>query len=366
MKNFLSVGLAAVILFVGAATFALARSEVVISGSGSSLEVEESARLIGGSAGAGDFPYHAQLKSSEFSAAVASPVFFSRRRATPGAEDDVSSPAFSGQGGLDPGLISVESSSIFAFASPVTSLASGNERDGVATYIVQEGDTVSSIAAQFGISNGSIVWSNSLSNANYLRPGQKLAILPVSGVLHKVKQGETLIGVLKRYKGDLEKTLAINDLPLDGTILAGQELVVVDGAPPSPPPAPRYSAPQYAQSTVSAGYFIYPTTGRNWGRIHANNGVDIANSCGTPIYSAAAGTVILSDGAGWNGGFGKYIKIKHPNGVVTLYSHHSQNLVSAGQNVAQGQLIAYMGTTGRSSGCHLHFEVHGARNPLAR
>ena len=180
-----------------------------------------------------------------------------------------------------------------------------------------------------------------------------------------MKSGDTLVGIIKKYKGDLAKTLAVNDLPLDGAILAGQEIVVVDGAPPRRY-VPRYSAPRYAASTVSAGYFIYPTTGRNWGRIHANNGVDVANSCGTGIYAAATGSVILSDGVGWNGGFGKYIKIKHPNGVVTLYSHNSRNLVSAGERVEQGRLIAYMGTTGRSSGCHLHFEVHGAHNPLAR
>jgi len=131
-------------------------------------------------------------------------------------------------------------------------------------------------------------------------------------------------------------------------------------------PQPKYSAPKYASSVQPANnWLIYPTSGRSWGRIHSNNGVDVANPCGTPIYAAAAGQVILSDSSGWNGGYGKYIKIQHPNGVVTLYAHASQLLVSGGESVVQGQLIAYMGTTGRSTGCHLHFEVRGAKNPLA-
>lgn len=335
------------------------------------LEVEESTLAVAGGKESIEHSVKNNNRQPElfgFGATIASPVFFSQNR-FPTGEEDAEPSVFSGRGGgVDIDLIDVQSSAIMAFGSPVTTLASLNERDEITTYLVEEGDTLSSIAANFGITAGSIIWANSLSNADYLRPGQKLVILPVSGYLYKVKSGDTLAAVVKKYGGDLEKTLAINDLPLDGAILVGQEIVIVNGAPPRvpTPSTPRYSAPSYASSAVSAGYFIYPTTGRNWGRIHANNGVDVANSCGTGIYAAAEGTVIISDGVGWNGGYGKYITIRHPNGVITLYSHHSQNLVSAGQKVLQGQLIAYMGTTGRSTGCHLHFEVHGARNPLAR
>jgi murein DD-endopeptidase MepM/ murein hydrolase activator NlpD len=94
--------------------------------------------------------------------------------------------------------------------------------------------------------------------------------------------------------------------------------------------------------------------------------VDIANSCGTPIYAAAEGTVAISDAVGYNGGFGKYIKLVHPNGTETLYAHNTKLLVSAGEYDQRGQMIALMGSTGRSTGCHLHFEVHGARNPLSK
>ena len=111
---------------------------------------------------------------------------------------------------------------------------------------------------------------------------------------------------------------------------------------------------------------MQPALGYNWGRIHGRNGVDVANSCGTPIYAAADGTVAIADAVGYNGGFGKFIRINHPNGTETLYAHASKLLASIGQVVARGQQIATIGSTGRSTGCHVHFEVHGARNPLAK
>ena len=185
-----------------------------------------------------------------------------------------------------------------------------------------------------------------------------------------VKKDETLNGIAKKYSADSAEILAFNGLPADGSVLnIGDELVVPDGEPPAPPKpkyVPTYSGPSFATNRVPLGYFIAPTTGHNFGRRHSNNGVDIANSCGTPIYAAAAGTVNRSDAVGWNGGYGKVIEITHANGTETLYAHNSRNLVAPGEYVAQGQLIAIMGTTGRSTGCHLHFEVHGATNPLVR
>ena len=113
-------------------------------------------------------------------------------------------------------------------------------------------------------------------------------------------------------------------------------------------------------------FFMLPTNGYNWGRIHGRNGVDLGNSCGTPIYAAAEGSVAVADGVGYNGGFGKFVKVIHSNGTETLYAHATKLLVATGDYVTRGQMIALMGSTGRSTGCHLHFEVHGARNPLAK
>jgi len=119
----------------------------------------------------------------------------------------------------------------------------------------------------------------------------------------------------------------------------------------------------------SSDFFIIPTTGWNWGQLHYNNAVDIADSCGTPIYAATDGFVSESVSKGWNNGYGQYIIIEHSNGSETLYSHLSQNTATAGKYVFQGELIGYMGNTGNThgpTGCHLHFEVRGAKNPLAK
>jgi murein DD-endopeptidase MepM/ murein hydrolase activator NlpD len=117
------------------------------------------------------------------------------------------------------------------------------------------------------------------------------------------------------------------------------------------------------------GYFAIPTTGWNWGIVHNYNAVDIANACGTPVYSSAEGLVIESSSSGWNGGYGAYIIIEHPNNTKTRYAHLEKIFTSIGDYVSQGDLIANIGNTGQThgpTGCHLHFEVIGARNPFAK
>jgi murein DD-endopeptidase MepM/ murein hydrolase activator NlpD len=115
---------------------------------------------------------------------------------------------------------------------------------------------------------------------------------------------------------------------------------------------------------------MMPTTGWNWGKLHAHNAVDIANKCGTSIYAAADGLVLESvDGGGWNQGYGNYVLIEHPNNTQTMYAHTQSNSVTQGMMVKKGDVIAYIGNTGKThgvTGCHVHFEVHGARNPFAR
>lgn len=116
------------------------------------------------------------------------------------------------------------------------------------------------------------------------------------------------------------------------------------------------------------GYFIMPTNGWNWGQLHYNNAVDIAGVCGSEVYAAQSGAVAEEAGEGWNGGYGNYVAVEHPNGTKTLYAHTSKNLVTVGDLVMQGEVIALTGNTGNvngETGCHLHFEVHGAENPFA-
>ena len=110
---------------------------------------------------------------------------------------------------------------------------------------------------------------------------------------------------------------------------------------------------------------VMPTTGINWGELHGNNGVDIANRCGTKIRAAAGGTV-SSVARGWNRGYGSAVIVEHANGTKTHYAHLSAIHVSPGAEVEQGETIGLMGSTGKSTGCHLHFEVHGGRNPFVK
>ena len=249
----------------------------------------------------------------------------------------------------------------------------GVRRNQVVDYTVQPGDTLSFIASDYGVSVNSLIWANNLKGVGNINPGQVLRIPPVSGVIHKIKKGDTLPTIAKKYGVEEAKIIAFNSLPQSGQLQVDDEIIVPDGKISISTPRSGSIATSALSSNKRFSYlpnlddlFMLPAIGYNWGRIHGRNGVDIANSCGTPIYAAADGQVATADASGWNGGFGKFIKIAHSNGTETLYAHSSKLLVSVGQSVTRGQLIMLMGTTGRSTGCHLHFEVHGAHNPLAK
>ena len=208
-----------------------------------------------------------------------------------------------------------------------------------------------------------------MRSVNDLSIGQMLKIPPVSGVIHKVKAGDNIDAIAKKYGVTTDKIIAYNSLPQNGQLQVNDELTIPDGKMQSSRATTitqTATAKQFSYLPNLGNYFMLPTTGFDWGRIHGRNGVDIANKTGTPIYAAAEGIVTVADNAGWNGGFGKYVKISHPNGTETLYAHNSKLLATVGQQVSRGQQIALMGSTGRSTGPHLHFEVHGARNPLAK
>ncbi len=248
-------------------------------------------------------------------------------------------------------------------------------------YTVQPGDALSFIASDFGITPESVLWANKLSSPDSIKPGQVLRIPPVSGVIHKVQKGDTLSSIASKYNADSSKVLAFNDLQENEALALGAELVIPDGIVSIVRPAivvPKNTVPAAYRSSITnvakrfanlpdlGDYFKIPTTGFDWGIVHGRNGVDVANPCGTPVHAAANGNVTTALGSGWNGGFGRYVKIVHSNGTETLYAHLSKLLVTPGTEVVKGQEIGLMGTTGHSTGCHLHFEVHGARNPLAK
>lgn len=234
----------------------------------------------------------------------------------------------------------------------------------IINYIVQGGDTVWEISAKFGVTVNTIKWTNNLSDIDYLKPGQKLIILPTSGVLHTVKKGDTLAKIASFYKADLQRITEYNQI--QGGLKVGKKLIIPGGQPP-PPPQPKTKTKIASSSSrifsgPQIGWLIRPTTGvRSRGVGWGHAGVDICNKIGTPVWAAASGTVTHT---GWYYGYGLTVMIKHSNGVITLYAHLSSINVSRGQYVRQGQVIGRMGTTGRTTGSHLHFEVRGAYNPF--
>lgn len=186
-----------------------------------------------------------------------------------------------------------------------------------------------------------------------------------------VKKGESLWQISKKFKISLNELLTANDLN-DKSIVKAGDKIVIPGVKPQANIGVQNLAKEYAGKFVSAlkevSGIVIPTTGFNWGVKHNGNGTDIAAPCSSEVYAANSGTVVESSD-GWNGGYGNYIIIKHSNGSYSLYGHLSLRLVSIGDTVDKGELIGYVGNTGYTvgpTGCHLHFEIRGASNPLLK
>lgn len=243
----------------------------------------------------------------------------------------------------------------------------------ISVYEVRSGDTLTQIADMFDVSVNTIRWANDFSGD--IKPGQSLVILPISGVKHIVKNGGTIKDIAEIYSADVREIALFNGLPEDAKLKAGDEVIVPhaeikheDTETKTKSKAKTYAKAGSTKNTTSAtsGYFTNPAPGSILTQgLHGYSGVDLGAPVGTPIYAAAAGSVITSKEGGWNGGYGSMIIISHSNGTQTLYSHLSENAVAAGQKVAKGELIGYMGSTGKSTGSHLHFEVRGAKNPFS-
>ncbi len=231
----------------------------------------------------------------------------------------------------------------------------------ISLYVVRTGDTFGEIAKMFGVSVNTIVWANDLGANPSLKVGETLVILPITGIRYTVKKGDTIKSVADAYKADFNEVLQYNGLSKNSLLVLGSTLLIPD-AESTVPAKP----PTKVTISVKSNYYMRPISGgyRSQG-VHGHNGVDLAAPVGTPIYAAASGTVIASkvDG-GWNGGYGNYVIISHPNGTQTLYAHTLVNLVSVGSVVKKGQTIARIGMTGKTTGPHVHFEIRGAVNPF--
>ncbi len=250
----------------------------------------------------------------------------------------------------------------------------------ISVYTVREGDTISSVAKMFNVSVNTILWANDLTSKSYLREGQTLAILPVTGITYTIKKGDTIQGIAKRYSADVGDILNYNDITLASPLAIGDQLLLPDAEIATPvlistaksTPAKVKVGSEPMLDDVSnwpsySGYYSCPIPGARLSQgLHGHNAVDLAIARGTPIRAAAAGTVIIARANGaWNGGYGNFIVILHGNSTQTLYAHMSKSAVSAGETVSKNEIIGYVGMTGLTTGPHVHFEVRGAQNPFS-
>jgi murein DD-endopeptidase MepM/ murein hydrolase activator NlpD len=252
----------------------------------------------------------------------------------------------------------------------------------IIVHVVTAGETLSSIASRYGLQVNTILWENNLTESSKLKPGQELRILPIDGVRHKVARGETIYSVGKKYGLEGSEIQVIVDYPFneflnDETfeLATGQYLMVPDGVKQDlTATAKKRIARRQVQITADAGAvtatgsFVWPASGRvTQGYRFYHKAVDIANRSGGPILAADGGTVLS---AGWldGYGYGNRVIIDHGNGYITLYAHLSVVQVRNGQRVNRGDVIGQMGSTGRSTGTHVHFEIRSGGvllNPLS-
>ena len=301
------------------------------------------------------------------------------------------------KGGTD--LAIADGSALLAASGPngsAADVATASSSTQISIYVVRPGDTLAGIATMFGVSKNTVLWANDLKTAADIHPGETLVILPVSGIEHVVQKGETLASIVKKYHGTMQDVLDYNDLASGVQLAVGDTVIIPDGVDNVPPVASASAKASSSSHTSSItggsatpsgsapgcishyeryipgysgpalpGYFIRPIAGGIKTQcLHGYNAVDLSTPAGTPVMAAASGTVIVAKSSGYNGGYGEYIVINHPNGTQTVYAHLSKVLVSPGDAVSQGDVIAHSGNTGESTGPHLHFEVRGAANPF--
>ena len=274
---------------------------------------------------------------------------------------------------LDLDISTPENQSVLMGGEIFDTQVSKKPRDKVIEYTVEKGDTISTVADKFGISENTIRWENGLTGDN-IRVGSTLKILPVSGIAHKVVPGDTVYSIAEKYGSSAQKVV---DFPFNEfanletfAVVAGQMLIVPDGIKPSEKPfIKQQTFIAKGPVPVAGGGFTYPIRGpisQYYSGYHP--GIDITAPMNTPVYAAHNGTVVAVSVGGWNSGYGTNVRISNGAGIESHYAHLNSVNVSVGQAVVGGSsVIGYNGSTGRSTGPHVHFEIRSGGvliNPL--
>jgi len=272
---------------------------------------------------------------------------------------------------------SSENSSLSRSVIPNT-LVSDTSRGEIQVYTVKAGDTVLAIAAKFGLQPETIMWANSQieQDPDRLAIGDPINILPINGVLHVVKPGDTLSTLAEKYKTKIDDIIGYKANHLASStaeLTVGSQLIVPNGVK-------QFVQPNYyvettttasAPENASKGYgtFSWPSGGTVTQQYWSGHpAIDIASWTGAPVKAADSGYVVLASSGAWNTGYGNYVIIDHGNGFTTLYAHMSSIFVKSGENITRGEQIGLVGSTGHSTGPHLHFEVRYQgvqRNPTS-
>jgi murein DD-endopeptidase MepM/ murein hydrolase activator NlpD len=255
-------------------------------------------------------------------------------------------------------------------------------RFDIIKHTVELGDSVFAISKSFSIKPDSLLWANyDLLNGSpdSLRPGQELNVPPTDGILYQWKAGDTLDKVAMQYKAKADDILNWpgNNIDLTNPIFKAGDLVMIPGGsreyvdwlPAVPVRAKSGTASlggvACSGGAVGGGGFVWPAdnhslSGNDYSDSH--RGIDIAAGMGANVYAADSGVVVLAGGV--TSGYGNVIYIDHGDGYSTVYAHLSQINVKVCQSVSRGQLIGLAGSTGNSTGAHLHFEVRKGGVPI--
>lgn len=253
----------------------------------------------------------------------------------------------------------------------------------ITVYTVKKGDTIKSIARKFKVSEDTIIYGNAdIKKADITKVGQTLVILPTKAIADKIDKVEKVDSEKKdkapvkkeeKKKVVLEDTTVEDTIPVVAPAPKVEEVPVVAPTPvatptpapisaPAPTATPEPATPAGQPTGTITGGYIWPFpagAGRVSQGLHADQAYDFAAPIGTPIYAVQSGTILIAHPTGYNGGYGKYVVMNFNDGRQAIFGHMSKVVAEQGAIVKQGDIIGYVGSTGKSTGPHVHIGFHG-------